>query len=130
MALEQYMRTRKRTVLIVAAVTVALLGLTLLAGFVYVWTDPFYVALRQFEKHFEQIAIGMAHEDVERRLGAPDWTDKEFRLGQKEGSEDAYKRAAESDAQYYLFWQRGVDMVFTVGFNAADEAVVVESGGT
>jgi len=129
-ALEQYMRTRKRTVLIVAAVIVALLGLMLLAGLVYMWTDPEYVALRQFEPAFNQIATGMAREEVERRLGPPDYTDKEFGLGQREGFEDAYERAAKSDAQYYLFWHRGVDMVFTVGFNAADEAVVIESGGT
>jgi hypothetical protein len=124
------MRKLKKTRFIVIAVTVALLSIALWLGLVNIWTDPDYKALRKFEKAFGQIAIGMERDEIERRLGPPDHIGDEFRLGQREGSEDAYQRAAESDAQYYLIWHRWVDMVFTIGFNAEDKAVVIESGGT
>ncbi len=126
-------RTRAAIIIasiVLAGIAISPLSLSLLANVVSFWRDPDRVALREFKKDFQEVAIGMRRQEVERHLGAPDYTSDEFHLGQREGFEDAYERAAQSEAQYYLSWHRWIDYVFTIGFNESNEAVVVESGGT
>ncbi len=123
-----------RIALIVIAVALGSLLLIVLIVYgalhAFLYADPEYRAMVEFGRDFEQVTIGMEREDVEERLGSPDSSDNDFHLGQKDGFEDAYERAAQSGATYYLFWHKWVDTTFTIGFDANDKVVVAESGGT
>jgi hypothetical protein len=85
---------------------------------------------KDFHTRFEGIEISMSESSVLSLLGTPDDHSPEFYLGQKEGFEDAYKRAAESGAINYVMWHRGGDVVYAIGFNKEGNAAVLETGGT
>jgi hypothetical protein len=85
---------------------------------------------KDFHARFEGIEIGMPESLVLSLLGSPDDHSSEFYLGQKEGFEEAYMRAAASGAINYVMWHRGIDLVYAIGFNKEGNAAVVESGGT
>lgn len=122
---------RMKIGLILVAVLAALILLVYVGIPVFLFAlDPSYRALIGFQRDFEQVTLGMEREDVEGRLGPPDDSGDDFHLGQRETYEDAYERAAQSGATYYLTWYRWVDMTFTIGFDANDKVVVAESGGT
>jgi hypothetical protein len=84
----------------------------------------------EFEKQFKLIQIGDPEVLVLSVLGKPDAKESQFRIGQKQGFEDAYAKAAVSDSVYYLLWFRGIDVVFTVGINNKGKVSVKEFGGT
>ena len=84
----------------------------------------------QFGEKFERIQIGDQEAKAISILGNHDAKEQKFRLGQKVGFEDAYARAEASNSEHYLFWFRGVDVVFAVGINSKGEVCVKESGGT
>jgi hypothetical protein len=84
---------------------------------------------KEFRGRFAEIEIGMEESLVLSMLGSPDNRSSEFYLGQKEGFEDAYKRAAESGAINYLMWHGGIETIYAIGFNDEGNVAVVESGG-
>jgi hypothetical protein len=84
----------------------------------------------EFNKKFKVVQIGDSETKTISVLGNPDAKEKEFRIGQKQGFEDAYARAKASDSVYYLLWFRGIDVVFTVGINDKGYVSAKESGGT
>jgi len=83
-----------------------------------------------FHGSFKKIQPGMSETQVVAALGTPDERSAEFRLGQREGFEKEYALAAESGSSYYLFWFRGIDVVYAVGFDAAGRATIKAVGGT
>jgi hypothetical protein len=85
---------------------------------------------KDFHTRFEGIEIGMEDSLVLSLLGTPDDRSSEFYLGQKEGFEEAYMRAAESGAIKYVMWHRGSDVVYAIGFNKEGNTAVLETGGT
>lgn len=86
--------------------------------------------VREFNQKFKTIRFGDQEAKALSVLGKPDAKEKYFRIGQKTGFEDAYKRANSSDSIYFLFWFKGVDIVFTIGINKKGQVSVKESGGT
>lgn len=104
------------------------LGLVIAFISVVMFVDP----LRdpEFDARFERVRVGMNESEVIRILGPPLYESSEFRLGQREGFEAVYDRAARSGAGRYLSWERGGDFVYTVGLNDSQRVVIAESGGT
>jgi hypothetical protein len=91
---------------------------------------------KKFKVQYAEIEIGMTESMVISMLGAPDEHLTEFSLGEgegeeeREGYEDAYKRAAESEAVEYLSWHIGFGSIYVVGFNKDGTAAVLETDGT
>jgi hypothetical protein len=85
---------------------------------------------KDFHTRFEGIEIGMEDSLVLSLLGTPDDRSSEFYLGQKEGFEEAYRRASESGAIKYVMWHRGGDVVYAIGFNKEGNAASIETDGT
>jgi hypothetical protein len=110
----------------IAIVLVLLWGL----GALFVLGMPEIQEVLEFDKKFELVQIGDPETKVLSVLGKPDAKEKEFRIGQEKGFEDAYARAKVSDSVYYLVWFRGIDVVFTVGINNKGQVSAKESGGT
>ena len=90
----------------------------------------FLVGEFSFTTTFEKVSPGLDEAQVLTLLGSPDDRGKEFRLGQFEGYEKEYQRASESSAKTYWFWFRGIDVVYTVGFDESGKVVIAEYGGT
>lgn len=107
-------------------VVAALISLAVL----FVQAMPETQEVSEFEKKFKLEQIGDSEAKTLSVLGAPDAKEKEFRLGQKKGFEDAYARAGSSDSAYYLLWFKGIDVVFAVGINNKAQVSAKESGGT
>jgi hypothetical protein len=53
-----------------------------------------------------------------------------FRLGQHGGFEKEYARAAASGSEYYLLWNKGIDVVYVVGFDKDGRVTMKAVGGT
>ena len=70
-----------------------------------------------FRNKFKVIKPGDKKINVIQLLGQPDEESNEFHLGQYQGFEEEYKNAQEIDSEYYLFWYRGIDVTYAVGFN-------------
>jgi len=104
------------------------LGLIFLAVVVIFTLDTRCIS--QFSNKFDAIRAGMNASKVVTFLGSPSYEGYSFQLGQKQGFEDAYKRALLSDSTKYLSWDRGMDCVFTVGFDKQDKATIAERGCT
>lgn len=83
-----------------------------------------------FDVGFDRIGLGMNRSEVVGLLGPPDDQGAVFHLAQREGYEAEYERAKRSDAQTYLFWTRGVDVVYAIGLDSADRVVFKAVGGT
>jgi hypothetical protein len=85
---------------------------------------------RELRSKWELVVPGMTEERVVALLGVPDHWSRQFHLGQRQGYEDAYDRAARSGSTYYLSWNREIDLVYTVGFDPARLVRIKEKGGT
>ncbi len=121
------MNKRIRLVLIVALGTpLAVAALIWSLGVVHYYRS----GEAEFADKFRAVSIGLPKVDVVALLGEPNGEGKEFRLGQKEGYEAAYRKAALSHSTHYLFWHRGLDTVYTIGFDAQGKVALIESGGT
>lgn len=83
-----------------------------------------------FQAAFKKIQAGMSEAEVVAGLGTPDEKSAQFRLGQYAGFEKEYARAADSGSSYYLIWNKGVDVVYTVGFDNAGRVTMKAGGGT
>jgi len=113
--------------LLISAGTV---GVSSLALYMIVLSSTTVREVSKFERRFSTAAIGDNKTEVIDRLGKPDDFDADFRLGQLEGHEDAYEQARKSGATQFLFWIKGIDVVFAVGFDENDKVVLAEYGGT
>lgn len=119
----------KRGLKVVAGIVLSfaiLLGLVML----FIQNLPDVKEVNEFGNKLASVQIGDSENKVLSILGKPDAKEKEFRLGQKKGFEDAYARAEVSDSKYYLLWFRGIDVVFAVGINNKGQVSAKESGGT
>jgi len=85
---------------------------------------------REFHSSFAKVQLGMSEADVLRLLGSPLEESNQFHLGQREGFEEEYARAAASGAKRFLIWRNGVDVVYAVGLNDGGSVVVASYGGT
>ena len=83
-----------------------------------------------FNWNYDSISIGDSKEHVIDHLGAPDDKSEDFRLGQRQGFEVEYQRAAKSNSSYYLMWYKGIDVVYCVGFSENNRVTVKGVGGT
>lgn len=118
--------TKAKKLLIVSGSVVALVVLLSALSFSFRVLSGEYA----FTKTFEEVVPGLDEEKVLALLGNPDEKGTEFRLGQYKGFEEKYQRASASNAKYYWFWFRGLDIVYAVGFDEQHKVVVAESGGT
>ena len=84
---------------------------------------------QDFRDRYKEIELDMPESTVASLLGAPNDRSSEFYLGQRKGFEDAYRRAAESGATYYLIWHLEADEVYAIGFNEEGKVAIVEAGG-
>lgn len=85
---------------------------------------------REFHARFAKVQLGMSEVDLLQLLGRPLEESDKFYLGQREGFEAEYARAAESGAKRFLIWRNGVDVVYAVGLNDSGAVVVASYGGT
>ena len=84
----------------------------------------------EFTRKFEQIKIGAPISGAILQLGEPLEITNEFRLGQRQGYEDVYKRAKLSSATNYYIWSCCIDKIYTLGVDSNNNIVVAEHGGT
>lgn len=84
----------------------------------------------EFREKFSEIRIGIPESEVLNLLGEPDTQSQGFYLGQKEGYESSYERAADCKAEYFLVWQKEIDLVYSVGISLDKRVVIAEKGGT
>jgi len=113
------------TVRVLALLAVILFGLTFATDWLITSSEN-----QEFRDRYKEIELGMPESMVVSLLGTPNARSSEFYLGQREGFEKAYERAAESGATHYLMWYWETDMVYTVGFNEEGNVAIVEVGGT
>jgi hypothetical protein len=85
---------------------------------------------RQLNTQFESVQPGMGKAEVLSRMGNPRDESATFRLGQRNGYEHEYHRAAASDSKRWLFWYNGIDVVYAVGFDTNNVVTMKASGGT
>jgi hypothetical protein len=85
---------------------------------------------RAFRRRFNVIEQGMTRGEVIEMLGEPDDEGATFRLNQQEGFEGEYERAAKSASTYYLFWAKGIDLTYAIGFAEDDRVRMRSVGGT
>jgi len=85
---------------------------------------------REFHARFAKVQTGMSEAEVLRLLGSPLKESDQFHLGQREGFEEEYARAAASGAKRFLIWRNGVDVFYAVGLNDSGGVVVASHGGT
>ncbi len=83
-----------------------------------------------FYWNYESISAGDSKEHVIDQLGPPDDKSVEFRLGQRQGFEVEYQRAAKSNSSYYFVWYKGIDVVYCIGFDENHRVAVKGVGGT
>jgi len=100
--------------------------------FLLLWA-VFYVQTSggaKFLLNFNRIAAGDTKERVIALLGNSDTMEEQFRLGQKIGYEAEYVKAKNSDSKYFLFWNKGIDIVYAVGFDKNNKVTIKAHGGT
>jgi hypothetical protein len=116
---------------VLALLVVILIGLTFM-------TDRLITSSENqvFRDQYKEIELDMEESMVvsllgapNDRLGAPKDRSPEFNQGQSKDFEESYRRAAESDAAYYLIWNLEPDEVYAIGFNEEEQVVIVEAGG-
>jgi hypothetical protein len=83
-----------------------------------------------FHSKFSNIQPGMSEAQVVASVGAADERSAQFRLGQHGGFEKEYARAAASGSEYYLLWNKGIDVVYAVGFDKDGRVTMKAVGGT
>jgi hypothetical protein len=116
----------RRYLVVVLGITAAFIVLIWIISTVYYYAS----GEAEFARKFNKVMVGELKLKVIALLGEPNDEGKKIRLGQKEGFEAAYQKAEKSKASYYLFWYRGIDTVYTIGFDAQDKVTITESGGT
>ena len=84
----------------------------------------------EFTSKFEEIKLGSPISKAVLLLGEPQEITNEFRLGQLQGYEEAYKKAKQSGAVSYYIWSCCIDKTYTIGVNTNKNIVVAEYGGT
>jgi hypothetical protein len=94
------------------------------------YTFPASVQVRSFNESFSHVDLGSTEKEAVQILGEPNARESTFRLKQEKESEAAYTRAAASDAQHYLLWFRGIDVIYSIGIDNHGIVVIKESGGT
>jgi hypothetical protein len=83
-----------------------------------------------FHSKFTKIRPGMSEAQVVAALGVADERAAQFRLGQYGGFEKEYARAAASGSTYYLLWNKGIDVVYAVGFDKDGRVTMKAVGRT
>lgn len=86
--------------------------------------------VRQFISNFESLSLNDTEEKAISILGNPDSKEPEFRVGQKSGNESLYEKAKSSKAEYYLIWEKGIDLVFCIGIGKDKGVKIKEYTGT
>lgn len=81
-------------------------------------------------REYRRIGVGASRAEVLKRMGRPFRRSETFELGQYEGNEQEYARAAQADSAYYLSWSNGIDYQYCIGFGADDNVAVKGAGGT
>lgn len=76
--------------------------------------NPDAQLINEFDSKFSRIQIGDSEKKVLSVLGEPDSKVYEFRLGRVKDS----GKAEAGEAEYFLFWLRGADYIFSIGINA------------
>ncbi len=109
---------------ILALLAVILVGMTFVTDWLITSTEN-----QEFQDRYKEIELGMPESMVVSLLGTPNDRSSEFYLGQKEGFEEAYRRAGESGATNYLIWILGTDEVYTIGVNEEGKVAIVEAAG-
>jgi len=99
-------------------------------GFAVVYFSDGEAEVRAFEMNFALIQVGDPETKVLALLGTPDAKETNFRIGQEQGFEEAYVRAKASGSTHYLVWNRGIDVVFSVGVDSQGTVRAKEYGGT
>ena len=117
--------TNKSIVKILALLVIGLIGLTLMTDWLITSSEN-----KDFQSRYQEIEIGMQESIVVSILGSPNERSSEFYLGQREGFEEVYERAAQSRATQYLIWRRNTDMVYAVGLNEEGNVAFFAAGGT
>jgi len=112
------------TVRVLALLVIVLIGLTFASDWLITSSEN-----QDFDDRYNEIKLGMSESMVVSLLGTPNDRSSEFYLGQREGFEEVYERAAEIGATRYLMWHRETDVVYTVGFNKEGNVAIVEAGG-
>jgi len=112
------------TVRVLALLVIVLIGLTFASDWLITSSEN-----QEFRDRYKEIKLGMPETMVVSLLGTPNDRSSEFYLGQREGFEEVYERAAEIGATRYLMWHRETDVVYTVGFNKEGNVAIVEAGG-
>lgn len=93
--------------------------------------DPTITGLNpKLYRQYESVQQAMTRQDVVRKMGKPSGQGPEFRLSQYEGFEKEYERAKKSNSKYYLFWETGIDITYTIGFDDSDKVTIKACGGT
>jgi len=85
---------------------------------------------REWHNRFAGITEEMLRQEVIVVLGAQRHESDKFFLGQRDGYEEHYERAASSKSQYYLMWHNGIDVTYAVGFDKDDRVTMTAWGGT
>lgn len=83
-----------------------------------------------FYSSYEKVDVGMSETEVVALLGLADEKSTQFRLGQRDGFEQEYARAARSGSAHYLLWHKGIDVVYAVGFDGEGKVTMKAVGGT
>jgi hypothetical protein len=109
---------------ILVLLVVALISLTFVTDWLITSSEN-----KEFQSRYQEIEIGMQESTVVALLGAPNKRSSEFFLDQKEGFEDVYERAAQSEAIGYLIWQKKNDVVYTVGLNEEGKVAFYAASG-
>ena len=110
---------------VLVLLVVILLGLTFVANLLITSSEN-----QDFLDRYGQIELGIPESAVLSLLGTPNDRSSEFYLGEREGFENAYRRAAGSGATRYLMWHRDSDVVYAVGINEEGNVAIVEAGGS
>jgi len=109
---------------VLALFAIILIGLTFVTDWLITSSEN-----QDFQDQYKEIELGMPESMVVSLLGTPNDRSSEFYLGQRKGFEEAYRRAAESGAAYYLIWYLDADEVYAIGFNEEEKVAIVEVGG-
>jgi hypothetical protein len=116
----------RRYLVVVLGIAAAFVVLVWIVSTVYYYAS----GEAEFARKFDKVMVGELKSKVIALLGEPNDEGKEFRLGQKEEFEAAYRKTEKSKSSYFLFWYRGIDTLYTIGFDAQDKVTITESGGT
>lgn len=84
----------------------------------------------QFISNFESLSLNDTEEKAISILGNPDSKELEFRVSQKSGNESLYEKAKFSKTEYYLIWEKDIDLVFCIGIGKDKRVKIKEYAGT